>query len=1318
MKEKTRKILIMAVMAALIISLMAASLCYAFTYGRYTGGRFDEDSRYDDLIDFVGATAFEISTPDEFVNAVENGYSYIKISEGAEKPFVINNDIADVYTNLVLDVNGTTVIRNSRNPVLDVRRSISVVLVYDSSVEGSGGFYNPVGSALQTSGGSLTVGSGSYESGPKVKGSSSFSSDTSVTLYTRTSRTAGSYETKVEDTSMPSLSGDVYYTGDTTQYTYIENDTYLLYTEVKNAFVGKGETSDDATFESGQLYVNCKEFTTDGTQTTYSADIFAPDSNVASCDFYYYYPIDESGAYSSTAGTVDSPKTYAVVYGYNDVKGLAEDEDDNNDGIGEATALIDDGLVWPYAAIRSVEDGEVGGVTHARGGAFKTHFGKENTYCIYSAGGTMTVGAAGSAGGPSFEAVGSGVCIAMTGASGNVSEGGSLTISGGTFSSRLGNTIEMENGNMTVTAGSFTKDATGADENSTNNGSAISISGGTLTSSDTEDTSKPIQFHISGSYVNGIYAKGGEVNIANATFAFENGKNNQGVYNDGGTSRAHWCDFTIPGNNNYGIHSSITEEGAGEGEYDTTATNCTFTMTGNQNHGIYAAGGKTLASGGTYTIGSENGSGQTANFGIQVSSGSVALAGVTLDVYGEKSSCVYAVGGTISLSGENAVNMHFSSKGTTISSTAISTEGGAIEVTGGSTSVSSDALGITARQNDGNEGSISIANGAAVTVGSEDSPLHVTGVYVNGGKIENEGTLTVFSTIEDRFSWNETNKYNGVFVNGGSLVSEGTLNVTFTGVQNEESGTYLDQQIKSYAVRVETAASGGKTEVSIAGGEISNSVGGGVYVGGGTVTLGVKNGNKGPTVQTTGELLFATVTKNEGQWPWFETTYTWEGWKKVVGDSWKYMLNKSGGHAVEVSGGSLTVHGGDYTAQQGNGILIRNTSQSQATNTVKINSGSFLGYNSGYYIDYGHGQTPLGSDRMVGPAASYGLNVMGHGLNVTINGGTFGEAGSTGNSAASFFGTPVEGTSDEIKESRPQVAVHGGTFNANNADAISVFRFIDITFDGEVSSEVSGETDVASLSVQNDLLYTGESARGSTITIQSGTFTGTAYGIWYACGYDKLSISGDATIKGSTGLQVASAPVENGIAISGGTIEGKQDGIYYGSNGTAANGLLISGGTITGTNGSGLNLAGALYATHAVVITGGTFVGGQYGAYYGKDGGDDGVYINDGLLITDGTFTGPTSAGAGFFFGDNPWSRLWLDDYNNVVIVGGKFSSFGANDNGIKAGDVFTMHVEYNGEKQYGVDVGNGVYGNVGAGNGAVVMDLNAEIVLSTEQYT
>ena len=359
MKERTRKIFIMIVMAALIVSLMAASFA-ALTYGRYSGGKLDEDSPYDDLIDFVGATAFEVSSPDAFINAINNGYSYIKIADDAEEPFVVNSDIADVYTNLVLDVNGHVVVRNSRNPLLDVRRSISVVLVYDSSFEADGGFYNPVGSSLQTSGGTLTVGEGVYESGPKIEGSSSVTAENISDVFARNGDRASAtkYQKATAAAQLPKPGKDVYldetYSG--TKNDYLKADTYLLYTVEKNAFVGDG----NGKFQSGQLYVNAKEVASGGT-TTISAEAFSPICNVASCDFYYYYPVGE-------AGTANSPQTYAVVYGYNDVKSLAKTKDEN------LTSGNETNLVWPYAAIRSVEDPETqeGGVTHARGGEFKT----------------------------------------------------------------------------------------------------------------------------------------------------------------------------------------------------------------------------------------------------------------------------------------------------------------------------------------------------------------------------------------------------------------------------------------------------------------------------------------------------------------------------------------------------------------------------------------------------------------------------------------------------------------------------------------------------------------------------------------------------------------------------------------------------------------------------------------------------------------------------------------------------------------------------------------------------------------------------------
>ena len=611
-------------------------------------------------------------------------------------------------------------------------------------------------------------------------------------------------------------------------------------------------------------------------------------------------------------------------------------------------------------------------------------------------------------------------------------------------------------------------------------------------------------------------------------------------------------------------------------------------------------------------------------FGVYSEGGTVSLQNAEISVNGTDSACVLAeqAGSKVDLQSVS-INLSGAQSDGKITSAAVNTLGGSITLSG-SNQITSDGFGITAAAD------VSITGGETA-VGSEEATLPTTAIYVFGGSlsVSTGATLSVYAEIDENLKWagydDSTNsyQYDGVQVNGGSLISKGTLTVTFDGLENDNSGDYLSQQIKSYAVRVEQAASGKDTKVTIASGSITNSVGGGVYVGGGTVELGDESTKAGPTVKTTGKLLYASV-KAETGWPWQGTTYSWDGWKHAVGTSWPYMLNKSGGHAVEVSGGSLTVHGGSYSAQQGNGILIRNTSGNQISNQVTINSGSFTGYNGGYYIsydnNYGYSGTPLGGDRMVGPAASYGLNVMGHDLKVTINGGSFGETGETGNSAASFFGT-----SGGVKA---DVNVYGGTFNATNADAISIFRYIDITFDGTaISSNIGGTADVASLSVQDDLLYTNDPYRGSTITLNNGTFTGTAYGVWYACGYDQLNISGNATINGKVGVQVASAPkTEKGIYISGGTIEGSTDGIYYNAGyGVSASiggegyGLNITGGTIRGTakgNGHALNIA-VQPRRHAISISGGELYGGRDTVYVSNADGDE-----DAVSISGGTFTG------------------------------------------------------------------------------------------------
>ena len=1269
MTKKVQKILLIIFLTALIVALMATSFLYASTYGRYESDKLSEDSTYDDSIEFVGAEQFVVYTPEELIEAIENGYSYIQIADNAESPFVITTGVQDVSTNLVLDLNGTVVVRNSRNPMLDVGQGVSIVLVYDSSEEQTGAFYNPVGSALQVSGGTMTVGSGSYESGPResedganqneegYQGASldGFGSDGSVWLYARdesytekpaTVDRSGSQYHRINGTVagyVPRIDKNYYRSSGNTPYKFLTPDTFLIYTREEGIIA-----DENSSFAPGTLLVEGRPLTVP--------------CNVASCDFYYYYPTGERAE--------NGTDIYAVVYGYWDVKELAEN----------GSSLRDSGLQWPYASIRMDA-----GQGFVRGGTFDNHFGLDYTYGIFTQGGTLTV--SGTPATTKFSAVDNGICIGCA--------GGGLLISGGEFASDMGDTIRMQNGDldvnggtfsvglgyifhitggeMDVTAGSFTKNAAGgATGEGENNGAAIYMAAGTqstdagtlrIDGSAQENDTKSVQFIVTGSNVNGIEAQGGTVTAEDASFEFNEGStgtNNTGVLSEGG---------------------------------QVALTSCMFTMPGENNRGVYASGGRTSISGSTLTVG---GTGTNeSNFGIEAAGGRVDAENATINVYGTSSAGIYTSGTAPQLNITGTFNCTVTQgqgQGTELSSAAIMATSGSVTFETDNGTINTNGVGVVVR------GGTLTQNDGTLTVNTQRG----TGIYIASGNFtQTAGRLEVNSTIKS-ISWDDfitgnginntaTQTSNGIYITDGSLTANGTLDVTHTGEENakyeETDYAFLQQQITSYAVRVEGSADA-DTVVTINQGTITNSIGGGVYVSGGTVTLGSQTSNVGLTVTTTGESVFTD--------------------RQVVNNSWDYSQSQTGGHAVEVSGGNLTVNGGSYTAAHGNGILVRNTGDSQ--NKVTINNGTFIG----------NTVTTSGSGT-VGPGVSYGLNIMGKNLTVIINDGNFGEKDNTDrvNSAASFYGIPV--TEDAA---RPQVEIHGGTFEGYDADVISVFRFVDVTFDGAVSvSNKAGNR--AALSVQDDLLYTTDMERGSEIKISAGTFEGTEYGVWYSCGMDIFTLEGSAEIKGGpTGLQVADNIVgvaENSINISGGTVTGTTNGIYYDYRGGSVNinvtggtiGEITSGGTTTrATYGIYVNKAltvenalkisdkaaisgstaavwfhAALNAVHAAVISGGTFKGERYGIYYGVDGEN----ANDGLLIEGGTFRGTGTGSYGFFFADNPWSD---GDWgwpvtNNVAIIGGTFSgrsrAIGTADTddcrGIRVSDVF---VEHTGQMRFG----------------------------------
>ncbi len=318
---------------------------------------------------------------------------------------------------------------------------------------------------------------------------------------------------------------------------------------------------------------------------------------------------------------------------------------------------------------------------------------------------------------------------------------------------------------------------------------------------------------------------------------------------------------------------------------------------------------------------------------------------------------------------------------------------------------------------------------------------------------------------------------NGIRVVGGSLISEGKLTMDFRGLYNDydmyvtraqhssagEYSNYDRVKIKSFAVAcINQEAEKDETTVpaniNIKYANIISSVGGGVKVQGGTITLGDETRTADEfesdiSVHTTGH-----VHLNDACYASYEQ----------LGTTWQFFPNLSGGHAVIARGGNIDVYNGTYTADNSNSVAA--SDEGGEAIVINIHNGTFTGNM------YNHGGTtgnptdthkwdntkPTWGDKTLqrvqamGPSTYYGLKVMGAAM-VNIKNGTFGGK----NGGALVYG------SGSAANDRAVVKIEKGVFNsgeylnngvATKADCFNASDYSTIYFGALTKTELASYT--------------------------------------------------------------------------------------------------------------------------------------------------------------------------------------------------------------------------------------------------------------------
>lgn len=1009
MKVKVRKILLCVFLALFIVTLFTAS----FSLGRYSSVQSSE-SDYDDDFEYTLYDSIVVNTIDEFFAAISNGYNYIIIGDAIKDPLIIAGSMSDIRDDLIIDLNGHEIQRNSRDPLLNVTTGFTLTII---DRVGTGSMYNPVGSVIQVSGGTLTVQNGIFESGPRSDNSRDAKRDNTVNVNHFNEYVQGTHDTgelystpgggSISGTAQVTVYGNQNIGSSNSDSEYTNRYENVTMPIITPKTTGRGVVNGSMYFDSGTWDTNevppWYPYITNDTYLYYTYEAenmqFSNTADKSTANYYYQYE--------------DENLDTITVYVYNDVKGYA------NNGYYPVDSSSDN---TGFAAVKMQE-----GNLYVRGGTYYSYFGEENTFGVQSTGGLMSVNPTGT-NAINFYAYQNGVCVECT--VDKPTENEMLNISNGSFYSELGDTVRVKNGNLVIGTADFTKDVGSYSGETTTtwgrNGSVIDISGGTLT------INNSATFTITGSYINGIYSHGGtnsSVRVTNAEFTFSGTTDlvyNCGILAAAGSVTCYGettIDLSNGDNHNIGIYSAGGTIELGQSRENVTTLQTTINVAINgqssNNYGIYSEGGSisgygttqitlgnlnsaTTNSQGIYSEGGEIHLGQTQNetagqttiqvngdkevsnnvvashnnFGIHAIGGEINTYGTTtVTVYGTDSTGVYAtVPDTTSTSSINISGSQFKcyvydmpqtlpdGYTHTISSTAVSTEGGQINFNVANADITSDGFGITASNtiyvnntsqevNADNAGRVQLTapenTTTTPTVGL--TSRNGTAIYIYDGKLlVNSGiTLNVNSTIRP-YGWasrnNNVSTTNGIYIVGGSFTSHGAVNIT-----NEVTGTWQYGENRDDNM----FSAGG-----IANTDVSNF--NGIFIDGGSFESSDAENSTAKASLGLNNSISADYQKwkdrhyDSENWEWVDAGYySVDTWYSFDNSSYSgiYVHGSSNGGSFTATGtGQITVGEGD-NAVKTTGLYVSH--QGVENDDVRVAGGDNAKIDSGYeYRDF------------------------------------------------------------------------------------------------------------------------------------------------------------------------------------------------------------------------------------------------------------------------------------------------------------------------------------------------------------------------------